>query len=91
MPILVLLAFLLLGGAAVVCSAFAASNARRRGRYLLLGTFAGRDMFTPRGWRYRNWSLALFALSFLLLFAWAGWRRTYGRRGEPHPESLTRP
>jgi hypothetical protein len=73
MPIPVLLVFLLLAGAALVCSALAASNARRPGRYVLLGIFAGRQVFTPRGWRYRNWSLALFALALVVLFAWGGW------------------
>jgi hypothetical protein len=85
MPISVLVVFLLLGGAGAVCGAFAASNARRPGRYSVLGIFGGREVFTPRGWRYRNWSLALLALAFLVLFAWAGLQGWRARRNGARP------
>lgn len=64
--------FLLLGGLAIVCSVLAfinlAPDQNAHAKVFLKGPFAGKALFTHRGWMYRNLALALAAAAAISLF-----------------------
>ena len=55
---------------AVASSNLSDEGRARFGRFFMLGRLAGREYFTPRGWRYRNASLVCQLLILMFAFAW---------------------